>query len=104
MGSQRNTLEMEVHAWTPNGRVSPGNRTGRPFGVSRWRRHGRVSRPEEGLDERGEAPPPYLAKPEPTHQTLSGGIEQDEGAKPPGYEVRGLSEQGGTPSAARSAS
>lgn len=95
---------MDVHAGAPNGRVSPGDRTGRPFGVSRWRRHGHESRPEEGLDERGEAPPPYLAKPEPTHQTLSGGIEQDEAAKLPGYEVGGLSEQGGTASSTRGAS
>ncbi|KAL9128948.1 MAG: hypothetical protein Q9217_002464 [Psora testacea] len=69
----------------------------------RWRRHYVSSRDvtlreEEGLNERGEAPPPYLKEPEEVHLN---GRERDEDVelrswngrgmregKPPGYEER----------------
>ncbi|KAL9103354.1 MAG: hypothetical protein Q9163_001620, partial [Psora crenata] len=71
----------------------------------RWRRHyggagSRDLRPrdEEGLDERGEAPPPYLKEPDAVHldgRGQDGGFEMmntdrrpDAEAKPPDYEER----------------
>ena len=49
------------------------------------------SRVEEGLDERGEAPPPYLKEPDPVHHDGREGVElhdmsRHEG-KPPDYEA-----------------
>lgn len=82
---QQDALAMDLERW-------PGG--GRRWGAARWRFHnvGGEMRGEEGLDERGEAPPPYLAKPDPVHR--GGGESVDLGdlrtveGKPPGYEYR----------------
>ncbi|KAL2045328.1 hypothetical protein N7G274_002411 [Stereocaulon virgatum] len=80
---QQSALARDVDSWP--GR---GNRLG-----GRWRIMGAEVDPraEEGLDERGEAPPPYLKEPEPAHNDGRAGLEmhdmgRDEG-KLPEYEA-----------------
>ena len=80
---QQSALARDVESW-------PGrrNRVG-----GRWRMMGVEVDPraQEGLDERGEAPPPYLKEPEPAHHDARAGLEmhdmgRNEG-KPPEYEA-----------------
>lgn len=54
---QQSALAQDLQTWS-----------GRRRGVGRWRGPAGETRAEEGLDERGEAPPPYLKEPEPVHQ------------------------------------
>ncbi|MCJ1373840.1 hypothetical protein MMC20_005070 [Loxospora ochrophaea] len=52
--SGENALARDLEGWTG----------GRRWGPGRWRPPGlREARPEEGLNERGEAPPPYVPEP-----------------------------------------
>ena len=55
-------------------------------GVGGWRRGG----VEEGVDERGEAPPPYLKELDPVLRVGGSGVELRDlsrgEAKPPGYD------------------
>ncbi|KAL8832366.1 MAG: hypothetical protein Q9191_000323 [Dirinaria sp. TL-2023a] len=60
--------------------------------AGRWRTAAPEPRVEEGLNERGEAPPPYMPQmPEPSHTTGAGrtsdGIELRDVRKPPEYEA-----------------
>lgn len=76
---QQSALARDVHTW-------PGS--GRGLGP-RWRTAGADTSMEEGLDERGEAPPPYLKEPEPVHHNGREEMElqhmpRQEG-KPPEY-------------------
>ena len=61
-------------------------------GTGRWRFGGVEPRAEEGVDERGEAPPPYLKEPDPVHRTDGPGMELHDlsrgEAKPPDYDER----------------
>ncbi|MCJ1450915.1 hypothetical protein MMC28_001249 [Mycoblastus sanguinarius] len=83
--NQQTALARDLETW-------PGRRRG----VGRWRfagMGGHETRVEEGLDERGEAPPPYLAKPEPVHHGVPEIVGEEEGTelrhmegKPPDYQ------------------
>lgn len=63
---------------------------GRRGGAGRWRFGGVEPRAEEGVDERGEAPPPYIKEPDPVHRTDGPGMELHHlprgEAKPPNYD------------------
>lgn len=78
--NQQSALARDLETW-------PGRRRG---GGGRWRFGGADSRVEEGLDERGEAPPPYLKELDPVHHGSGTEMElqnQSRGeAKPPDYE------------------
>ena len=79
--NQQSALARDVETW-------PGRRRG--VGA-RWRNAGEEPAAEEGLDERGEAPPPYLKEPEPAHLDAREGVElhnmpAQEG-KPPDYDA-----------------
>lgn len=70
--------------------------------AGRWRTAAPEPRVEEGLNERGEAPPPYMPQmPEPSHSgagRASDGIELRDVRKPPEYEAGPFSskpEEGG---------
>ncbi|KAL6712745.1 hypothetical protein ACLMJK_009683 [Lecanora helva] len=78
--NQDSALAQDVGSW-------PARR----MGIGRWRHPAGETRREEGLDERGEAPPPYLKEPEQIHHARRDeGIElhdMDGGeGKPPDYE------------------
>ena len=76
--NQQSALARDLETW-------PGIRS------RRWSRTaGADTRAEDGLDERGEAPPPYLKEPEPVHHDGREGVElhdlsRREG-KPPDYD------------------
>ena len=79
--NQQSALARDVETW-------PGRRRG--VGA-RWRNAGEDNAAEEGLDERGEAPPPYLKEPEPAHIDAREEVElhnmpAQEG-KPPDYDA-----------------
>ena len=79
--NQQSALARDVETW-------PGRRRG--VGA-RWRNEGVDTTVEEGLDERGEAPPPYLKEPEPAHLDTREEVElhnmpAQEG-KPPDYDA-----------------
>ena len=79
--NQQSALARDVETW-------PGRRRG--VGA-RWINAGADATVEEGLDERGEAPPPYLKEPEPAHLDAREGVElhnmpAQEG-KPPDYDA-----------------
>ena len=78
---QQSALARDVETW-------PGRRRG--VGA-RWRNAGVEPTVEEGLDERGEAPPPYLKEPEPAHLDTREGVElhnmPPQEGKPPDYDA-----------------
>ena len=79
--NQQSALARDVETW-------PGRRRG--VGA-RWRNAREDNAVEEGLDERGEAPPPYLKEPEPAHLDAREEVElhnmpAQEG-KPPDYDA-----------------
>jgi len=77
--NQHSVLARDVEMW-------PGTRRG----IGRWRFGGAEPRAAEGLNERGEAPPPYLKEPNPVHHIDGPGMELHDlsrgEAKPPGYD------------------
>ena len=79
--NQQSALARDVETW-------PGRRRG--VGA-RWRNVGVDPTVEEGLDERGEAPPPYLKEPEPAHLDTREGVElhnmPPQEGKPPDYDA-----------------
>ena len=79
--NQQSALERDVETW-------PGRRAG---AGARWRHPGVDSTVEEGLDERGEAPPPYLKEPEAAHLYGREGVELQhmpaQEGKPPDYDA-----------------
>ena len=72
---QQNALAQDLQIW-------PGRRRG----LGRWRAAPDNNRTEEGLDERGEAPPPYLKEPEQAHPHDNGdeGVELRDMSRPQG--------------------
>ena len=79
--NQQSALARDVETW-------PGRRRG--VGAQ-WRNVGVDPTVEEGLDERGEAPPPYLKEPEPAHLDTREGVElhnmPPQEGKPPDYDA-----------------
>ena len=79
--NQQSALARDVETW-------PGRRRG--VGA-RWRNGGVDTTVEEGLDERGEAPPPYLKELEPAHLDAREGVElhnmHAQEGKPPDYDA-----------------
>ena len=79
--NQQSALARDVETW-------PGRRRG--VGA-RWRNAGADTTVEEGLDERGEAPPPYLKEPEPAHLDVREEMElhnmPPQEGKPPDYDA-----------------
>ena len=78
--TQQSALAQDLNTWA-----------GRRRGPGRWRFAMREPRVEEGLNERGEAPPPYLKEPEPAHHERRNEemeLHNMSGAegKPPDYE------------------
>lgn len=82
--NQQSALERDLEYW-------PGRRRG-----GRWRHAVGETRAEEGLDERGEAPPPYLKEPEAVHHRVAGDEAMEMGdmarreGKPPDYDERSV--------------
>jgi len=81
---QQTALAQDLRTW-------PGRR----MMVGRWGASAGQRRAEEGLDERGEAPPPYLKEPEPTHHgSGTDGTELHDMSraevKPPDYSERSV--------------
>ena len=83
---RQDALAADLGRWPGGGTgtMGYGPRTGRWHVL-------RTPRPQEGLDERGEAPPAYVAKPETAvHPPLGPGESHSEGfemtSKPPDYE------------------
>ena len=78
----QDALAQDLEGWSGNRRWIAG----------RWRAGAAEPRVEEGLNERGEAPPPYMPRmPEPSHTAVgraSDGIELRDVRKPPEYEAR----------------
>ena len=79
--NQQSALARDVETW-------PGRRRG--VGA-RWRNAEEDNAVEEGLDERGEAPPPYLKEPEPAHLDAREEVElhnmPTQEGKPPDYDA-----------------
>lgn len=77
--NQRSILARDLEVW-------PGRRVGGGM----WRFNGTEPREQEGLDERGEAPPPYIKQPDPVHQTDGPATELHDLSrselKPPDYD------------------
>ena len=64
--NRQDALQRDLESWG-----------GRHWGHGRWRTSGNQNiRPEEGLDERGLPPPPYIPPPQPTHPAASQPGEQ----------------------------
>lgn len=64
--NRQDALQRDLESWG-----------GRHWGHGRWRTSGNQNtRPEEGLDERGMPPPPYIPQPQPTHPAASQPGEQ----------------------------
>lgn len=76
--SQRSILARDLEVW-------PGRRVG----GGAWRFNGAEPREHDGLDERGEAPPPYIKQPDPVHHTDGPATELHDlsraEVKPPDY-------------------
>ena len=84
---QQDALAADLERWPGNGRERRvwrnEPRTGRWYGL-------RPVRAQEGLNERGEAPPAYVAKPDPTHSPVGPASTRPEwievSGKPPNYD------------------
>lgn len=78
--NQQSVLARDLQTW-------PERRRG---GAGRWGFGGVEPRAEEGVEERGEAPPPYLKEPDPVHRADGPGTElhylSSGEAKPPNYD------------------
>ena len=99
---QSDALQQDVNVWDPT------RARRRYWQGSRWRSTDETERRDEGLNENGEAPPPYMPKGRDEEQgegvavpmqTLS---REQAGLKPPGYEEHfgGQHHTGGTSSTA----
>lgn len=77
--NQRSILARDLEVW-------PGRRVG----GGAWRFNGAEPREHDGLDERGEAPPPYIKQPDPVHHTNGPATELHDlsraEVKPPDYD------------------
>lgn len=84
---QQDALAADLRRWSGNGVERPPR--GTELRTGRWHRL-RPIRTQEGLNECGEAPPAYVAKPEPAHSATGAASTPPEWVemmgKPPDYE------------------
>ena len=96
-GRQQNALAADMERWpTTRGDGTDGgsHAHNRPSGGGWWHRRGHSGPDvrEEGLDERGEAPPAYVKEMEPVHLQPGG-----DGAGEEGMELRNMDREEGKP-------